>query len=291
VLWAKLPEPVRFLALQNVGADRIASALRRISPEIDLAGMRFLAVQKPSGPPVVQLFRNGLAAGTLMLWVTFFMSMLIFYLLSGWLPILSTSAGFLIKSASLMSTTLAIGGIVGAIAISRLMDIFNPPWVLAGFYFLAAIFISLLGLSTSAPLVLVLAVFGAGFGIAGAQVGLNALAAAHYQTAYRATGVSWANGVGRFGSVLGSMIGDVLLSMGWGACNGVYDSCYPGFRCRRGDADQELAYLGRAQKRGAAFSDRTAATTSPGRNQLTAKISGGLATCAVATPFDRPGGV
>jgi AAHS family 4-hydroxybenzoate transporter-like MFS transporter len=215
VLWAKLLEQVGFLVLQNVGADRIASALRRISPEIDLAGMRFLAVQKPSGPPVVQLVRNGLAAGTLMLWVTFFMSMLIFYLLSSWLPILITSAGFLIKSASLMSTTLAIGGIVGAIAIGRLMDIFNPPWVPAGFYFLAAIFISLLGLSTSAPLVLVLAVFGAGFGITGAQVGLNALAAAHYQTAYRATGVSWANGVGRFGSVLGSMIDGVLLSMGW----------------------------------------------------------------------------
>jgi AAHS family 4-hydroxybenzoate transporter-like MFS transporter len=215
VLWAKLPESVRFLALQNVGADRIASALRRISPEIDLAGMRFLAVQKLSGSPVVQLFRNGLAAGTLMLWVTFFMSMLIFYLLSSWLPILITSAGYSIRSASLMSTTLAIGGIVGAIAIGRLMDIFNPHWVLACFYFLAAIFISLLGLSTSASLVLVLAVFGAGFGIAGAQVGLNALAAAHYQTAYRATGVSWANGVGRFGSVLGSMIGGVLLSMGW----------------------------------------------------------------------------
>jgi len=44
---------------------------------------------------------------------------------------------------------------------------------------------------------------------------VNALAAGYYPTASRATGVSWANAVGRTGSVLGSMIGGVLLSLGW----------------------------------------------------------------------------
>jgi AAHS family 4-hydroxybenzoate transporter-like MFS transporter len=51
--------------------------------------------------------------------------------------------------------------------------------------------------------------------VAGAQVGVNALAAAYYPTAARATGVSWANAVGRIGSVLGSMVGGFLLSLGW----------------------------------------------------------------------------
>jgi MFS transporter, AAHS family, 4-hydroxybenzoate transporter len=51
--------------------------------------------------------------------------------------------------------------------------------------------------------------------VAGAQVGINALAAGYYPTASRATGVSWANAIGRTGSVLGSMIGGVLLSLGW----------------------------------------------------------------------------
>ena len=45
---------------------------------------------------------------------------------------------------------------------------------------------------------------------------MNALAAAYYPTANRATGVSWANGVGRIGSVLGSMLGGFMLSLGWG---------------------------------------------------------------------------
>jgi AAHS family 4-hydroxybenzoate transporter-like MFS transporter len=73
----------------------------------------------------------------------------------------------------------------------------------------------LLGHAVTVPWLLVLAIFGAGFGVAGAQVGINALAAGYYPTENRATGVSWANAVGRTGSILGSMIGGVLLSLGW----------------------------------------------------------------------------
>jgi MFS transporter, AAHS family, 4-hydroxybenzoate transporter len=59
-----------------------------------------------------------------------------------------------------------------------------------------------------------LAVFGAGFGAVGSQNGINAVTAAYYPTTSRATGVSWAQGVGRLGSVLGSMLGGILLSRG-----------------------------------------------------------------------------
>jgi AAHS family 4-hydroxybenzoate transporter-like MFS transporter len=80
---------------------------------------------------------------------------------------------------------------------------------------LAAAFILLLGSSTGSVPLLVLAVFGAGIGTGGSQIGINALSAAFYPTASRATGVSWANAIGRTGSVLGSMVGGQLLSLGW----------------------------------------------------------------------------
>ena len=51
--------------------------------------------------------------------------------------------------------------------------------------------------------------------IQGAQAGLNALAASFYPTAVRSTGVGWALGVGRVGSIVGPLIGGTLLSMGW----------------------------------------------------------------------------
>jgi AAHS family 4-hydroxybenzoate transporter-like MFS transporter len=55
----------------------------------------------------------------------------------------------------------------------------------------------------------------AGFCMSGAQTGLNAFAPQCYPTPVRATGVSWMLGIGRFGSITGSMAGGVLLSMGW----------------------------------------------------------------------------
>ena len=215
VLYALLPESVRYLTLKGAPASRIAATLRRLAPEAMLDGAAFTGVRKPAGSPMLQLFRDGLAGSTVLIWVTFFMSLLVFYLLSSWLPLLITTAGFSMANAALMAATLATGGTLGAIVIGRLMDHFNPNRVLAAAYAMAGCFVVLLGNATTMPWLLVFAIFGAGFGVAGAQVGVNALAAATYPTASRATGVSWANGVGRIGSVLGSMVGGFLLSLGW----------------------------------------------------------------------------
>lgn len=45
-------------------------------------------------------------------------------------------------------------------------------------------------------------------------MGANALAAAYYPTASRATGVSWAHGVGRIGSLCGTFGGALLVDAG-----------------------------------------------------------------------------
>lgn len=214
LIW-RLPESPRFLALRGAAPERVAKVLARIAPGADLSGATFTTASAAPGTPMLQLFREGLAAGTLLIWATFFMSLLVFYLLSSWLPLLITTAGFSMQDAALMAATLATGGTVGAIAIGRLMDRFDPHRVLALAYLVAGGFVMLLGNATAAPALLVLAIFGAGFGVAGAQVGVNALAAAYYPTTSRATGVSWANAVGRTGSVLGSMVGGFLLSLGW----------------------------------------------------------------------------
>jgi hypothetical protein len=98
---------------------------------------------------------------------------------------LITTAGFTMEKASLMGATLAAGGTVGAIALGRLMDRFEPHRVLAGAHLVAAAFVLLLGGAVTSPWLLVVAIFGAGFGVAGAQVGVNALAAGYYPTASR----------------------------------------------------------------------------------------------------------
>jgi AAHS family 4-hydroxybenzoate transporter-like MFS transporter len=94
------------------------------------------------------------------------------------------------------------------------MDRANPHYVLAATYTLAGLFIAAIGSLTTAPWLAGLAVFAAGFCVSGSQVGANALSAAYYPTDCRATGVAWANGVGRMGSVVGSVGGGTMLSMG-----------------------------------------------------------------------------
>lgn len=215
VLVFLLPESVRYLVLKGGQDARIGAMLHRVDPQARLDGVHFTGVRHVEGSPVRQLFTPGLVAGTLLLWLTFFMSLLVFYLLTSWLPTLLNSAGQTAGSAAMIALMLPIGSTVGAIVIGMLMDRLNPHAVLFGSYALAAAFILLLGLSTASPWLLVIAVFGAGIGTGGSQIGINALSAAYYPTASRATGVSWANAVGRTGSVVGSMLGGYLLGLGW----------------------------------------------------------------------------
>jgi len=213
MVW-KLPESVRYLVMEGKGAARVAATLKRIAPDEDFAGARFVvAEKKPTGFPVSHLFRRDLVRGTLMLWLAFFMSLLVIYLLSSWLPTLIKSTGVSLKTASLVTTMFQVGGTIGAVLLGWLMDRINPHRVLAVSYALAGLFIAAIGSLTGSPWLVGLVVFCAGFCISGSQVGANALSATFYPTDCRATGVSWANGVGRIGSVLGSMGGGAMLSM------------------------------------------------------------------------------
>jgi AAHS family 4-hydroxybenzoate transporter-like MFS transporter len=217
VLAMALPESVRYLVVNGLKLDQVKRVLQRIAPSENLSQAGFAAPEKAqAGFPVTHLFDASLRRGTLFLWLAFFMSLLVIYLLSSWLPTLISSTGMTLKNASLVTAMFQVGGTVGAIALGQLMDRFNPQRILGVTYMLAAVFTALIGNSTGSTAMLVVAVFGAGFCVSGAQVGANALAAAFYPTATRATGVSWASGIGRIGSVLGSMAGGWMLALGWG---------------------------------------------------------------------------
>jgi AAHS family 4-hydroxybenzoate transporter-like MFS transporter len=57
-----------------------------------------------------------------------------------------------------------------------------------------------------------LAVFIAGICVVGGQTGSNAMAAESYATSIRSTGVGWSLGIGRIGSIVGPVVGGILLS-------------------------------------------------------------------------------
>jgi MFS transporter, AAHS family, 4-hydroxybenzoate transporter len=211
--WA-LPESARYLVLQHKDTARIVAILKRISPKENFEGTRFQpSHKKAEGFPINHLFKPDLIVGTTLLWLAFFSSLLVIYLLSSWLPTLIKSTGVSLATASVVTAMFQVGGTLGAIALGWLMDRCNPQYVLAICYATAAIFIAAIGGVTASPLLVGTAVFFAGFFVSGSQVGANALAASFYPTDCRASGVSWANAIGRTGSILGSMSGGMLLAV------------------------------------------------------------------------------
>lgn len=214
ILAWKLPESVRYLVVRGKPADQIIAILQKIAPTADLTQASFeISEPQHKGFPVAQLFAKGLAGGTLLLWFIFFMSLMVIYFLNNWLPTLIHSTGVSLRQAALMAAMNQIGSTVGALTIGYCMDRTNPQKVLFFTYLMAAIAIAVIGNAATVPGLVVVAIFFSGFGTGGSQIGANALAASFYPTTTRATGVAWSLGIGRLGSVVGSMVGGVLMAI------------------------------------------------------------------------------
>jgi AAHS family 4-hydroxybenzoate transporter-like MFS transporter len=163
---------------------------------------------------VLHLFRDGRTPVTLLLWVIFFMSLLDIYFLSNWLPVVLNDLGATVREAVLIGSMLQVGGVVGTFALGSIIDRFSFR-ALALVYFVAAFTVGAIGELGHNAVLIWIAVFAAGFCVVGGQIAANALAAAYYPTSVRATGVGWALGIGRIGSIVGPLVGGALLTMKW----------------------------------------------------------------------------
>jgi AAHS family 4-hydroxybenzoate transporter-like MFS transporter len=213
-----VPESARFLVVRKAASERIARTLRRVCGGDFSDDTRFTISEPPVPPaaPAKVLMSSSYRSITFSLWITYFMGLLVIYLLSGWLPTLIKDAGLSIERAANLTALFQLGGTIGAVVVGFYMDRWTPNRVIATSYIGGAVFILLLASGSVASSMFAAFVLLAGFCMSGAQTGLNAFAPGCYPTAVRATGVSWMLAVGRLGSILGSFIGGVLLSMGWG---------------------------------------------------------------------------
>jgi MFS transporter, AAHS family, 4-hydroxybenzoate transporter len=216
VIWIWLPESLRFMAGKPRYEREVRQVLKRLTGDADTPLARIApedaAARAASKSAVGTLFSPRYRAGTLLLWLAFFCTLWVYYQVSSWLPTVITGAGIDPSHAARVGAMLPLGGTIGSLLNARLMDRMNPFFVLAGSYAVAAVSIALIGFSIHEPTWVYPTVFMAGLGLSGAQTGANVLVAGFYTTAARATGVSWALGVGRIGSIIGSMTGGILLA-------------------------------------------------------------------------------
>ncbi|WP_431484498.1 MFS transporter [Pseudomonas solani] len=216
VVW--LPESARYLVVRNRGADKVRQVLAPIAPaEVAVATDFSVPEQKTmqSRNVLKVVFAGTYSAGTLLLWLTYFMGLVIVYLLTSWLPTLMRDSGASMEQAAFIGALFQFGGVLSAVGVGWAMDKFNPHKVIGIFYLLAGVFAYFVGQSLGQVTLLATLVLLAGMCINGAQSAMPSLAARFYPTQGRATGVSWMLGIGRFGAILGAWIGATLLGLGW----------------------------------------------------------------------------
>ena len=216
ILALRLPESVRFLALTGQANARVAELLASINPKAAFAPATQFVVHEPglAGMPVLHLFKEGRTLPTLLLWVVFFMSLLDLYFLSNWLPTVLNDLGASVSSAAVIGSMLQVGGVVGTFALGSVIDRFSFR-ALALVYFAAVFAVGAIGQLGHSVALVTMAIFAAGFCIVGGQIAANALTAGFYPTSVRSTGVGWALGIGRIGSIIGPLVGGALLTAKW----------------------------------------------------------------------------
>ncbi|WP_353190715.1 MFS transporter [Pandoraea pnomenusa] len=217
VAWRYLPESPRFLIVKAQDPARLRAVMRKLAPDLpaDAQIDGGADVHATGHAGVGALFADKRVRITLLLWVIFFMSLMDLYFLSSWLPTVIHDAGIPLDTAALITSMLQIGGTLGTLTLGRVFDRVPPFRALAAVYLCAALCIVLVGLAGTSVTVLGATIFGAGFCVVGGQIGANALAARTYPTAIRGTGVGWALGIGRIGSIVGPIVGGVLLALHW----------------------------------------------------------------------------
>ena len=218
-----LPESIQFLAATETAAfPRTTRVARALARDPALPEQTWFSEKHSNAASNVkhgwsQLFKNGYAVTTFILWLLNFANLLDLYFLSNWLPTLLKESGLPLKVAMIGSAVLQSGGIPATILLSLLSKRIKLTHLLIGNFIIGAISMAVIGIAvkSSVPLLFV-AIFFAGFCVVGGQSGVNAMGAYCYPTAMRTTGMGWANGIGRFGSVAGPIVGGALLSLDFG---------------------------------------------------------------------------
>ncbi len=215
-----LPESVSFLLARGLDTGSVRKTVARLAPDLpaDPDTRDVVNTEKLPGAPMKHLFTEGRAGVTLLLWVPFFTSFMILIFITSWIPTLLRANGLSVAQAGFAIALNSFGSFIGSASVGRLMDRFGAYRVLIPTFVLASIAAGLLGFSLtnlgSAALAIITL---SGFFAGASQAGVIALAAVVYPVAIRSTGVGWAMAIGRFGAVVGPILGGLLLGWQWRA--------------------------------------------------------------------------
>lgn len=198
-----LPESKEYLKTQIKSADVIAS---------------------PQGS-FKDLFNSKNLFRTVCIWVSYFFTLMVVYIMLSWLPSLFTELGFTRKQGATAQFYFMVSATIGTIILGMLTDRWKKAYVIILMY--GGILAGLIALNASSSLAqMYMAAALVGAFVIGCQGVLYAFGSMVYPTEVRGTGVGVGSAVGRVGAMLGPVVAGQLLVSGFGAA-GVISAAIP----------------------------------------------------------------
>ena len=165
------------------------------------------------------LFTGNEAFVTIALWIGTFGTLLVMYLLLGWMPSLLIGLGLSRGQAQYIQMLYNLGSSIGAAGCGILLDrkhLYSTP---AFAYTGLALFLALLGFMSHSFSSAIALAFGIGVTVTGAQAAIYAFAPLCYKPSIRTTGVGATVAAGRLGTIVGPIMAGSLLGVGKSAAD------------------------------------------------------------------------
>ena len=210
-----LPESIKFLSLKIERHPRLIAMLHRMQPglALDPASRFTIGGEENRGKfSYTAIFKGRLAWITPMFWLSNAINLMIFYFVNQWIPTILAGNGVPIAHAGLAITAFQFAGTLGGLVIMRPLDKwgFIPVPIL---FAIAIPVIACVGLAGLSEVMTITLVAASGFCLLGLQFGNIACETNIYPTYIRSWGVGSNFGAGRVGSVIGPLVGGVLIGM------------------------------------------------------------------------------
>lgn len=211
-----LPESIGYLVYSGAPSDRIAALLKRtIGADVSPNATFILGEERTAGNRIGELFMQGRAVGTILLWISFFVVYLQLVTNSAWTPILLSRVGVPVPSSALALAAYNFGSVIGTSAAGWLVSRYSPMIVLPAALVGTVLAYGSIGYAAPDVTMIIILESLVGLFLGCTSSGLIALSAMFYPTPIRSTGVGWALSMGRFGSFVGPLIVGALLAGGW----------------------------------------------------------------------------
>lgn len=214
-LYFYLPESIKFLVTKKGASVQAARLAAQIRPDLGITDhTRLVTTTTRQGVNSFSpslLFADGLSWITPLVWLLFSAALIVNFFVNSWMPTLFRAAGLTSDQTAVTQAAYYVGGIVGGLIISRLIDRWGMI-AIAGYFIVGCPVVASIGTPGLSHVGLTFVVFLTGACVLGSQLGMNAVTGMIYPTSIRSKGAGWASGVGRIASTVGPIAGGWLIA-------------------------------------------------------------------------------